>query len=98
MLKLAKLPDRTPVKITFMASPDLNQALHAYAKLYRDLYGQAESVSDLIPYMLETFLRSDPAFAKARRASAPSDQTGKVAAASPRRSSRGTHEPTSTAS
>ncbi|MEP5262741.1 MAG: DUF2274 domain-containing protein, partial [Nitratireductor sp.] len=40
-LKLGKLPDRTPVKITFIAPPDLNKALQAYAALYRETYGEA---------------------------------------------------------
>ena len=35
MLKLAKLPDRTPAKITITVSSDLNQALHRYAAVYR---------------------------------------------------------------
>lgn len=66
-LKLAKLPDRTPVKITITVSPDLNQALQEYAALYRETYGEAEPVPQLIPYMLESFLESDRSFAKARK-------------------------------
>lgn len=66
-LKLAKLPDRTPVKITITVSPDLNKALQTYAKLYRETYGDAEPVAELIPYMLESFLGADRGFAKARR-------------------------------
>ncbi|MAB14849.1 DUF2274 domain-containing protein [Parvibaculum sp.] len=67
-LKLGKLPDRTPVKITFIAPPDLNKALQAYAALYRETYGEAESVPELIPYMLQSFLEADRGFAKARKA------------------------------
>lgn len=66
-LKLAKLPDRTPVKITFTAQPDLNRKLQQYAALYRTTYGEAESVAELIPFMLESFLDSDRAFAKAQK-------------------------------
>ena len=33
-LKLAKLPDRTPTRITITVSADLNQALCDYQKLY----------------------------------------------------------------
>jgi len=66
-LKLGKLPDRTPVKITITVSPDLNQALRQYAAIYRTAYGEAESVSNLIPFMLGAFLESDRAFAKARK-------------------------------
>lgn len=66
-LKLAKLPDRTPVKITITVSPDLNKALHAYAELYGECYGEAEPVPELIPFMLASFLESDRGFAKSRK-------------------------------
>ncbi len=66
-LRLARLPERTPVKITITASPDLDLALRQYAGLYRAAYGQAESVAELIPFMLEAFLESDRGFTKARR-------------------------------
>lgn len=67
MLKLAKLPDRTPVKITITVKPELNKALCDYAAAYRATYGEAESVAEIIPYMLEAFLDSDRVFAKARK-------------------------------
>jgi hypothetical protein len=66
-IKLPKLPDRTPVRITINVSPDLHAALLAYASLYRESYGEAESVQELIPYMLESFLESDRGFVKARK-------------------------------
>ncbi|WP_137391925.1 DUF2274 domain-containing protein [Rhodoligotrophos defluvii] len=66
-LKLAKLPDRTPVKITITVSPELNNALQVYAELYRETYGAAEPVPELIPYMLEGFLAADRGFTKARK-------------------------------
>jgi hypothetical protein len=66
-LKLAKLPDRTPVKITVNVAPELNAALQTYAELYRETYGQAESVPELIPFMLESFIRADRSFVKASR-------------------------------
>lgn len=68
MLKLSKLPDRVPVKLTIAIAPDLNQALAEYAALYAETYGQQEPVADLIPAMLSSFLDSDRAFAKARHA------------------------------
>ncbi|WP_064742184.1 DUF2274 domain-containing protein [Inquilinus limosus] len=68
-LKLGRLPDRTPAKISFQASPDLARALQAYAELYRETYRHPASVSDLVPYMLESFLASDRAFARARKES-----------------------------
>jgi hypothetical protein len=66
-LKLAKLPDRTPIRLTLSITPDLNQALADYADLYREIYGQSEAVADLVPFMLRAFLESDRAFAKARQ-------------------------------
>ncbi len=67
MLKLARIPDRTPVKLTVAVPPELNQALTDYAELYRETYGQSEPVQELIPAMLASFLESDKAFARRRR-------------------------------
>jgi hypothetical protein len=61
-LKLARLPDRTPVKISVMVTPLLNQRLAAYADAYKKSYGQEEKVADLIPFMLEQFLNDDREF------------------------------------
>ncbi len=66
-LKLGRLPNRTPVRITITVSPELNRALLQYAGIYRTTYGQAESVANLIPFMLGAFLDSDKGFAKARK-------------------------------
>lgn len=66
-LKLDKLPDRTPVKITITVSPDLSRALTDYAEIYRSVYGQREKVEELIPFMLEKFLDGDSSFKKARK-------------------------------
>lgn len=69
MLKLAKLPDRTPIKMSISVNAGLNQDLQRYAVLYQTTYGEEASVAELIPFMLDSFLKSDPAFAKARRES-----------------------------
>lgn len=66
-LRLAKLRDRTPVKLTISVSPELNQTLVDYAKAYEAAYGQTEPVAELIPAILASFLESDRAFARARR-------------------------------
>ncbi len=67
MLKLAKLPDRTPVKIAITVTPDLARTLGDYATLYNRAYADKAEVTDLIPAMIETFLASDRMFAKARK-------------------------------
>lgn len=65
-LKLARIPDRTPVKLTIAVLPDLHQALQDYARIYAEAYGREEPVSELVPAILSAFLESDRAFAKAR--------------------------------
>jgi len=65
-LKLAQLPDRTPIKISISVMPDLNQALADYAALYAQTYGREETISELIPAMLAAFLESDRTFTRAR--------------------------------
>lgn len=65
-LKLAKLPDRAPVKLTIAVPPDLNRDLADYARAYEEQYGETESVADLVPAMLQAFLASDRAFARRR--------------------------------
>ena len=66
-LKLGKLPDRTPIKLSIALQPDLHDRLRQYAVLYSETYGAQESVNELIPAMLMAFLESDRNFAKASR-------------------------------
>lgn len=63
-LKLARLPDRTPIKLTITVGAELHQSLKEYADLYQATYGVTEQVIDLIPFILEAFLQSDKGFAK----------------------------------
>lgn len=93
-LKLGKLPDRTPVKITITLAPDLNQALRDYAAIYRTTYGEAESVADLIPFMLSSFLESDRGFARARKEVPPEAAAGTAQPRAARRSP--SHSPSTT--
>lgn len=67
-LRLRRLPDRTPVKITIAVMPPLNAALADYAAAYAEAYGTPEPVAELIPAMLAAFLESDRAFERSRRA------------------------------
>ena len=66
-LKLAQLPDRVPVKITITVQPEVKKALDDYALLYARSYGAEENVSELIPYMLEAFLKADTGFRAGRK-------------------------------
>jgi hypothetical protein len=74
-LKLARLPDRKPVKIAITVPPDLNKKLDAYADAYKGAYGDEEKVSDLIPFMLEQFLDGDRLFKGRRRPEAEARPT-----------------------
>ena len=65
-LRIAKLPDRNPVKLSIAVMPELHDALQEYAKLYADTYGQADTMVDLIPAMLAAFLEGDRTFVKFR--------------------------------
>ena len=66
-VKLARLPDRVPVKMQVTLPPDLAVRLRDYADLYAETYGVREEPADLVPFMLESFLRGDAEFRKAMR-------------------------------
>jgi len=65
-LRLHKLPDRSPVKLSISILPDLHQRLQDYAAAYAQHYGCEEPVAELIPAMLVAFLDSDREFARWR--------------------------------
>lgn len=66
-LKLPKLPDRTPVKLTISVPPDVHIQLGEYLAQYHAAYGDdGASLADLVPAMLEAFLRADKAFQRER--------------------------------
>lgn len=69
-IKLARLADRTPVKLSVSLPPELHRALSDYAEFYRETYGDAAAPGELIPAMLEAFLSGDKAFARRKRSAA----------------------------
>ena len=66
-IRLGRLPDRTPVKLALSVPPELHRLLSEYADFYREAYGEAPPLPDLIPAMLEGFLASDKAFQRRQR-------------------------------
>ncbi|NOJ48537.1 DUF2274 domain-containing protein [Bradyrhizobium archetypum] len=66
-MKLSKLPDRTPVKLSTTLTPTLAARLRDYADFYAETYGTREEVTDLVPFMLEAFLDGDADFRRASR-------------------------------
>ena len=71
MLKLKKLPDRVPVKLSITVPPELHRSLVEYAALYARSYGEEAALGDLIPAMLADFLEADREFTRQRRSAAP---------------------------
>jgi hypothetical protein len=67
LMKLSKLPDRTPVKLSMTLPPNLAARLRDYADFYAETYGTREEVADLVPFMLEAFLDGDTDFRRASR-------------------------------
>jgi hypothetical protein len=68
MVKLPRIPDRTTVKLTLAISPELNEALVAYAAAYQEAYGAGISITELAPAMLSSFIESDRQFVRSRQA------------------------------
>ncbi|MFS0771232.1 DUF2274 domain-containing protein [Sphingomonas sp. 1P08PE] len=69
-IKLPRLPDRTPVKLTLSILPELQARLDAYARVYTATYGTSEPVTELVPAMLTSFLDGDREFARMNRGGA----------------------------
>lgn len=67
-LKLPRLPDRTSVKHTIVVMPSLEQKLRDYAALYRQTYGESETIETLVPFMLEAFIETDKEFSRMNKA------------------------------
>jgi hypothetical protein len=82
-VKLARLPDRVPVKMQVTLPPDLAARLRDYAGLYAETYGVREEPADLVPFMLESFLRGDAGFRKAMREKAGKEGGSSVADETP---------------
>lgn len=66
-LRLAKLPERAPIKLTIALDPASHALLQEYAELYSLTYGASEPLAELIPYIVNTFIDNDKAFARTKR-------------------------------
>lgn len=61
-LKLARLLDRTPIKVTMLIDQELHARLLNYARLYEEAYGAEAKIEELAPAMIEGFIDSDRYF------------------------------------
>mgnify|MGYP000061858849 CR=1 FL=1 len=66
-LRIAKLPNLTPVKLTVRLEPEVHQMLEDYAQIYSDNYGEAVKPAELVPSMITGFLATDNGFKRARK-------------------------------
>ena len=66
-LRIGKLPDLTPVKMTIQVDPELHRMLEDYARIYNESYEASVGPAALVPSMLVGFLASDSGFKKARK-------------------------------
>lgn len=66
-LKLGRLADRTPIKLSIHVLPELDGALREYARIYAEIYGREEQVTTLVPAMLDAFLQADREFLRRRK-------------------------------
>jgi len=67
-LRIGKLPDLTPVKVTINLDRELHQMLEDYARIYGESYGEAVKPAELVPSMISGFLAKDNGFKRARKA------------------------------
>ena len=65
-IRLPRLPERTPIKVTISIMPEVHQLLSEYGVFYAEIYGKEEALADLVPAMVTSFIEADKAFAKAR--------------------------------
>lgn len=66
-LRIAKLPDLTPVKMTVSLDREVHEMLEDYAHIYGENYGEAVKPVDLVPSMIAGFLATDNGFKRARK-------------------------------
>ena len=67
-LRIGKLPDLTPVKMTVSLDREVHEMLEDYARIYGESYGEAVKPTELVPSMIAGFLASDNGFKRARKA------------------------------
>ena len=67
-LRIAKLPDLTPVKLTVSLEPEIHRMLEDYARIYSHSYGETVKPAELVPSMISGFLATDNGFKRARKA------------------------------
>ena len=73
-LRIGKLTDLTPVKMTLSLDREVHEMLEDYARIYGESYGEAVKPAELVPPMIAGFLATDNGFKRARKALASSQK------------------------
>lgn len=68
VLRIGKLPNLTPIKLTISLNREVYEMLEDYARVYGDSYGEAVKPAELIPFIIKGFLATDNGFKRARKA------------------------------
>ena len=66
-LKLGAIPDDKPIRLTVTVTAELHALLIKYADVHSREFDRKVPPEKLVPHMLERFIRTDRAFAKAQR-------------------------------
>ncbi|PHZ86751.1 DUF2274 domain-containing protein [Paremcibacter congregatus] len=67
LLRIKKITDRTPVKITLSLPPETHSDLLKYAEIYRQEHSCTETPQVLAVHMITAFIQSDNGFKKAKQ-------------------------------
>jgi len=67
-LRIGKLPDLTPVKLTVSLDREVHHMLEDYARIYSESYNEPVKPAELVPSMIAGFLATDNGFKRARKA------------------------------
>lgn len=68
-LRLGRLPNRTPAKLTLTLWNELDEQLKLYAELHSAQTGVEVSAADIAPQMLADYIEGDREFARIVKAS-----------------------------
>lgn len=66
-LRIGKLPDLTPVKLTVSLEPEVYRMLEDYARIYGENYGEVVKPAELVPPMVAGFIATDNGFKRSRK-------------------------------
>ncbi len=67
-IRIAKLPDLTPIKMSISVELEVHRMLEDYAKIYSETYRETVKPAALVHLMIAAFLATNNDFKRARKA------------------------------